>query len=332
MVNLINRPTISSISPTKGFLQQERDIKFAGQHFYNLETLHVKATFEGNAPDMLLDCLTVSNELIILKSPNALNIALYEDRRMFLYVSSNGVDYSEESIAYTYLDEPHIQYLTEGEADYEGNIETEAVGLYFTSDVTHCVFGNLYVAGSYNSTSGNIKCVVPPSDRYGAVRFKLIFFNYYEVNNTAIYFTYRNLDIIDDFDPKQGHISGGSTVVITGNFTVLEGYPYQIFFGTEEVTEYTMDSLYQITVKTPPVVAEIEVEVLIHSNGEIYSTESLIFKYKNYFQVVGIYPESGPSRGETVVQVSYTGLITDSIYCVFGEKYSVPVITSTRVH
>ena len=137
MVNLINRPSISSISPLKGFALQGRDIKIVGNNFYNLDTLHVKAVFQNNAPDLLLDCLTVTTKLVIVKAPNANNIPFYADRTMKLLVSSNGMDYSLESIFYTYMDEPHITSLTQAEADYQGNIPTEVLGKFFTSDITN---------------------------------------------------------------------------------------------------------------------------------------------------------------------------------------------------
>ena len=79
----------------------------------------------------------MSDEVILIKAPNALNIALYKSRIMYLHVSSNGMDYSsEDTFIYTYMDEPHITSLSVSEADYEGNTNTEAIGLFFTDDVT----------------------------------------------------------------------------------------------------------------------------------------------------------------------------------------------------
>jgi hypothetical protein len=326
VVYLINRPSVTSISPLTGFSMQQRDIRIIGTNFINLDSLHAKLTFQGNAPDHLVDCLTITNEILIIKAPDANNIALYEDRTMNIYISSNGMDYSTESFVYTFMDEPHITSLVVYESDFEGNILTEAVGLYFTDDVTHCIFGTQTVPATFNSTTGNVECIVPAYDRYGDYRFKLKFFNFYEVNNTEIYFTYKSLEIITDFTPKQGHVSGGNDVIIQGNFTILDGETFQIFFGDIEATSFTLDSDLQITVVTPTVVAPISVELKIIHNGETYSTQSISYKFKDYFQVTGITPTSGPSRGGTVVHIAYTGTIGESIYCVFGDEYSVPII------
>jgi hypothetical protein len=330
-IHLVNNPTVASISPLRGFLQQQRDIRIEGNFFYNFETLHVKAKFIGKVNDMLLDCLVVSNELLIIKAPNAVNIPMYQSRAMKLYVSSNGVDYSSETVTYLFLDEPHMTSLTNMESDYEGNIPTSVLGLHFTNDVTSWVFGNIYTPATYvNSTQ--IDCTIPSYDKYSAVRFKLIYFGYYEVNNTALYINYKSLDIISDFLPKQGHIDGGLSVVITGSFSILSGQTFQVFFGSKEATSVILDSDYQITAVAPPVLAEQSVEIIITVNGLSYGTGSLTFSYRSYFSIVSVTPTIGPSRGGTIVQVSLTGNVYDPIYCTFGTKLSVPIfISSNRV-
>ena len=190
-IYLLQNPSITSISPTKGFAAQMQDIIITGTNFYNLDSLHVKAIFTGYEKDMLIDWLAFSNEVVIIKAPNALNIQLYNDRKMFLYVSTNGIDYTQEQIYYTYLDEPSIIGLSKDEADYQGNIEIEIYGLHLTEDVTKWAFGNIYVPATFNSTSKSAICTVPPRDIYGNVQMKLVFYDTYEVNNTLVYFTYK---------------------------------------------------------------------------------------------------------------------------------------------
>ena len=182
----------------------------------------------------------------------------------------------------------------------------------------------------YNSTTGNVQCMVPPYDQYTQVRFKLIFFGNYEVNNTVLYFNYVNLNIIDDFSPKQSHISGGLDVVITGNFTSLVNQTFKLFFGSVETTTFTLDSAYQITVEAPTVADPRIVEIRIEIGSESYNTGSNVFTYKNYFEILSITPDNGPSRGGTVVQLLINGTISEAIYCVFGTDYSAPVIVSAN--
>ena len=177
-IHLIENPTVSSITPTFGFAMQTTDIRITGTNFMNLDTLHVKADFFGNAPSILIDCLIISDELVILKSPSGMDLPLYNSRTMSLSVSTNGFDYTDTSIDYTYLDEPHMVYMTEIEADYQGNIDTEIIGVHFTNDVTHCVFGVLKVDATYNSGTGNIECTAPPYDSYGPVQMQLVFGDY----------------------------------------------------------------------------------------------------------------------------------------------------------
>ena len=158
------------------------------------------------------------------------------------------------------------------------------------------------------------------------MRFKLIFFNYYEVNNTEIYFTYKSLDIILSITPKEGHISGGNIVQIGGNFQILDGQIFQLFFGSYESTVFTMDSIFQITATTPPGTIEETVAVKIVYGAETYITEGVTFRYKNYFQITSISPTTGPSRGETVVKIQYNGTISEEIYCKFGDQLAIPII------
>eukprot|EP00345_Euplotes_harpa_P009592 CAMPEP_0168349846 /NCGR_PEP_ID=MMETSP0213-20121227/20700_1 /TAXON_ID=151035 /ORGANISM="Euplotes harpa, Strain FSP1.4" /LENGTH=157 /DNA_ID=CAMNT_0008359947 /DNA_START=260 /DNA_END=733 /DNA_ORIENTATION=- len=135
-VNLILNPIVTSISPVKGFSGQMQEIRITGSTFYNFDSLHVKAVMKGST-DFLLDCLSLSNEVVMITSPNALDIHLYNYRKMYLYVSTNGVDYSEQSVFYTFMDEPHITELTDYDADYQGNIEIGVIGMHLTADVTH---------------------------------------------------------------------------------------------------------------------------------------------------------------------------------------------------
>ena len=75
-----------------------------------------------------------------------------------------------------------------------------------------------------------------------------------------------------------------------------------------------MDSNYQITAIAPPMYEEKAVELKIEVDGEFYTTGSLVFNYRQFFDIVDIQPKSGPSRGGTVVQVSINGNIPEPIY------------------
>lgn len=309
-IYLIKNPTITSISPTRGFANQNIDIRITGTNFLNLETLHVKGDFVGNTPSILIDCLIISNEVIIVSSPNAMDIALYNDRTMTLSVSTNGFDYSETNAVFTFMDEPHMISMTEVEADYDGNVATEIIGLHFTSDVNYCVFGTLKVDATYNSTTGNIMCTAPPYDKYGNVQMKLVFFDNYIVNTTLLYFKYVSLNIIDDFNPKEGHVDGGLLIEIQGNFTILANQTFELYFGTTLATNVTMVSNYLMNVITPAVNESQDVLIYIYFNGDVYDTGSQYFSYKIYFKLLSVYPTSGPSRGNSVVQFN----LDDSIY------------------
>ena len=265
-----------------------------------------------------------------------MDLALYNDRTMKLSVSTNGFDYSSSSSTYTYMDEPLMVSMTETEADYQGNIDTEIIGLHFTSDVTSCVFGTLKVNATYNSTSKNIKCTAPPYDSYGNVQMQLIFNGNYVVNNTLLYFTYIRLNLINDFNPRQGHLQGGLTVKIDGNFTILVNQTFQVYFGAQLATNVTLVSIFVMEVVTPSVAQEIDVKIYIHHNGEVYDTGSQLFSYKLFFQLKSIFPTSGPSRGNSVVQFTLDESIYSSAetfnYCegiwfwIFGTE-RVPAIT-----
>ena len=54
-LHVVKNPTILEIYPTKGFSNQEREIKITGLNFLNFETLHVKGSFVGDVPDILLE-------------------------------------------------------------------------------------------------------------------------------------------------------------------------------------------------------------------------------------------------------------------------------------
>ena len=141
-----------------------------------------------------------------------------------------------------------------------------------------------------------------------------------------------NLNIIDDFNPKEWSLEGGINVTITGNFTTLIGTTYAIYFGTHLVTDYIVQSAYQILAVAPSVTLPENLELIIIQGNLTYSTGDKQFNYRSYFQVVSIFPTSGPSRGGTVVEITYTGKIDRVVYWKFGNKYSSIInISGTRV-
>jgi len=63
------------------------------------------------------------------------------------------------------------------------------------------------------------------------VRMRLMIADNYLVEIAYLYFTFENWIQINQFVPKEGHISGGNILKVYGNFTYFYDKDYDLFLG-----------------------------------------------------------------------------------------------------
>lgn len=88
------------------------------------------------------DYLYINDNTILVQIPDAKNIEYYNERRLKISVSNNKVNYSPETVYFTYMEEPTLISITNNTSDFEGGKTCQIIGTHFTNDVTECVFGS----------------------------------------------------------------------------------------------------------------------------------------------------------------------------------------------
>ena len=63
------------------------------------------------------------------------------NRLATFYVSMNdGVDWSQQTVPFTFYEEPQMTRLSKTQVNLKGNVPVTVIGLYFREDITGCLF------------------------------------------------------------------------------------------------------------------------------------------------------------------------------------------------
>jgi hypothetical protein len=89
------------------------------------------------------------------------------------------------------------------------------------------------------------------------VRMRLMIADNYLVEIAYLYFTFENWIQINQFVPKEGHISGGNILKVYGNFSYFYDKDYVMYLGKKEVppADISISSKELIAFKVPEVTA-----------------------------------------------------------------------------
>lgn len=94
-----------------------------------------------------------------------------------------------------------------------------------------------------------------------------------------------------------------------------------MYFGTELVTyKIKFNDTFLIVEAPESPIGKTTVQLFIHYKGVIYSSDNLVYVYKEYFDIYSISPLRGPSRGGTVVEILGSNF-DENTWCVFDAKY-----------
>ena len=93
---------LNSVSPNYGFLIQGTQVVLKGTNFMNLFRSTIKLEFMNTGIVQVIDkdFLWLDSTTILFEIPSSTNTPFYNDRRLKISVSNNGVNYSPENIIF----------------------------------------------------------------------------------------------------------------------------------------------------------------------------------------------------------------------------------------
>ena len=121
---------------------------------------------------------------------------------------------------------------------------------------------------------------------------------------------YTSSNGIQSIFPNEGTYKGGNLVTLKGNFSIFIQDEILVRFGETPVLSIEDKTETQIVIRPAGVTLEegedrrrVEVSVEWIRTGLVFQNSTTSYQYKNYSIVTGIWPESGPSSGGTLIEV-----------------------------
>lgn len=248
--------------------KRETTLKFGGNSVVEYQIIDDE-TLELRSPPGLVGPATV-----LLKNPNG--------------------NFSCNS-CFTYFDELFVTSLTPKEGPLRGGNEVTIVGQGFTSD-TQVVFGTFATPQMTLVDANTLKAVVPRGTVADAV--DVVVYNKNGVSSQRRAYRYLPEPRLNSVSPLTGPISGGTSVVLTGQGL---GRVTAVSFGNTAATSFTVNSETQITAVTPAASAVGAVDVKVSNAADSWTMKGA-FTYVNptgAFEIFSVVPHVARA-GDTV--------------------------------
>lgn len=141
-------------------------------------------------------------------------------------------------------------------------------------------------------------------------------------------FTYFDELSVTGFTPRQGVLSGGNEVVITGTGFTADT---QVLFGAYSSPHIAFDSVTQLTVTAPRGAAVGPVDLVVYNKNGV-STQRRGYTYVADLRVSSVSPPTGPLAGGTTVTLTGTGF-TGATAVKFGgtDGTGLSVVSDTEL-
>lgn len=111
----LKEETVTSISPTNAFLDQQPYITITGTNFYNLVTLCVKLDFVSTYQEDIYinnDVLWISSTSLVFRMPHGHTIDLRGSHDVHVYVSNNCQEFTSAYGTFTFDMIPHMTSIS----------------------------------------------------------------------------------------------------------------------------------------------------------------------------------------------------------------------------
>jgi len=152
----------------------------------------------------------------------------------------------------------------------------------------------------------------------------------YVIDHGYVFFNYEDETQIISVIPGEGHISGNVYVDLIGNFEKFYNDAFDLYFGTQLITDIPVKEKDLLTLKVPPVGAPQTVEISIVYDGVTYSNDTVNYQYKTYSDLTTVSPLLGPTKGGSFIQVIGTNF-DDTVFCKIDKQVVLPILISKNL-
>jgi hypothetical protein len=211
---------------------------------------------------------------------------------------------------FTYLPPPTVTGVSPSSGPRAGGTSVSVTGTNFTGATT-VKFGSAN-AKSFTVNSESSITAVSPAETAGTVDVTVTTPGGASAASAADQFTYLPLPTVTGVSPKEGSVTGGTSVTITGtNF----GGATAVAFGSVSGTSFTVNSESSITAVSPAETAGTVNLTVTTPNGT--SAISTADRFKFVPTITGLSPNTGSTGGGTIVTVTGTGFAVGTTATVF---------------
>ena len=176
------------------------------------------------------------------------------------------------------------------------------------------------------TSSTTIQCPTPTLDvgRYSLA----LTANGLDVFSTALVLTVRGQWVVTSVSPAAGSVTGGTVVLVTGQFASSATFPVYCQFGVVVVQGVWLSTTSARC--TAPAQSAGAVAVELGSNQQLWTSSGITFVYYAAPTVVSISPALGPSTGGTVVLVSGSNFpMLSTFSCRFASTLTPATVQSS---
>lgn len=314
---------VSSIYPTSVPESGGSRLLVTGSGFTDMGDLACVFVFPSATPrvNQIVGTATyISESLVSCASPEGGGLGDAD-----LHVTNNGVDVSDSRVTFLVTSTSTVTTLWPTSGSTNGGTSVRLQGTGFLDSATaFCKFGDydiVSVDAVLDSTT--ILCTSPPRDNTGTSQVAVeVTSNGLDWTSSGVLFTYLPPVEVLGVSPKNGPLSGGTVVRVSGarlEDAATAALVLSCRFGRSVVSAVVTEGGGVALCVSPVSHSLGAVPLEISSNGIEFTSNGWMFHYGPDVRVQNVWPLSGPESGGTAVIVTGTGF-EDSceILCEFG--------------
>ena len=275
-----------------------------------------------------ISIIWVSANRIVCESPPSL------PGNVYLRVSSNGLDFSQDKILYEFLRWPVIDSIEPFHGSSYGDtlLTVNGANFVFSEDLS-CRFGNV-ISKALFVNSSQVKCKTPPQRNFNDSRVPLsIIYDDYAESSETIFFVYEEPPVLLSIKPKTVYSSSINHIEVQiGDNICRENNIWCRFQDNSfvyKIVPSTSREDGRLLCESPMIDFQTAVNVAVSSNKNEWSSGHILTYIKSP-KVLSISPSFGSTLGGTQVIVGGMGFLQKIRYsCLFGNT-SVPALWMTN--
>lgn len=294
-------PAVVSLDPNFGLATGGDRVTITGTNFQSLPSTRCKFDSTTVVP------VRVTSTVVVCNSP------AHASGSVAVEVSSNGQDYSGNTIQFLYVANPSVTSILPTAGPLGGATVVTVTGTGFkSSSRLQCKLGSILGIATFVSST-QITCRTPFQTSIGEQELE-VSLNARHWTSNGVKFDYYPSPAVSGFKPPRGQTAGGTLLSVLGeNFRSTSSLLKCKFDGTTEVTAtYVHESLILCT--TPADGAGV-VDVEVTLNNQDYTSSGAQYRYTAPPpNPLLLHPSKGPVTGGTNVTITINAAATSYRY------------------